>query len=102
MFRVASVIAIGAQASNKAPPVKGTAIPNASPTPVPNHKFSAFGGVLVLSGPACSPVGILPLWLGLFGERACRWGVSLLVESAFAGGKSCCHGKLTGAPTFDF
>ena len=32
-------------------------------------KFSAFGGVP--SGPACSPVGILPLWLGAFGKRAC-------------------------------
>ena len=34
-----------------------------------NEKFSAFGGVP--SGPACSPVGILPLWLGAFGEHAC-------------------------------
>ena len=33
------------------------------------YKFSAFGGVP--SGPACSPVGILPLWLGAFGKRVC-------------------------------
>ena len=32
-------------------------------------EFSAFGGVP--SGPACSPVGILPLWLGVFGKHAC-------------------------------
>ena len=50
--------------------------------------FSAFGGVP--SGPACSPVGILPLLLGAFGERACLRGVGLLVVSAFAGGKSFC------------
>ena len=48
------------------------------------HKFSAFGGVP--SGPACSPVGILPLRLGAFGERACWRDVGLVVVSAFAGG----------------
>ena len=47
-------------------------------------KFSAFGGVP--SGPACSPIGILPPWLEAFGERACWWNVGLLVVSAFAGG----------------
>ena len=35
----------------------------------PINIFSAFGGVP--SGPACSPAGILPLWLGVSGERAC-------------------------------
>ena len=50
--------------------------------------FSAFGGVP--SGPACSPVGIAPLWLGAFGERACWRDVGLLVVSAFACGKSPC------------
>ena len=51
-------------------------------------KISAFGGVP--SGPACSPVGILPLWLGAFGKRVCWWDVGLLVLSAFAGGKLPC------------
>ena len=51
-------------------------------------KFNAFGGVP--SGPACSPVDILPLWLGAFGERACWRDVGLLVVSAFAGGKLFC------------
>ena len=50
--------------------------------------FSAFGGVP--SEPACSPVGILQLWVGAFGERVCWWDVGLLVISAFAGGKSFC------------
>ena len=47
-----------------------------------SEKFTSFGGVP--SGPACSPVGILPLLLGAFGERACLRGVALLVVSAFA------------------
>ena len=49
-------------------------------------KFSAFGAVP--SGPACSPVGIVTLRLGAFGERACWWDVGLLVVSGFAGGES--------------
>ena len=57
-----------------------------------NSKCSAFGGVP--SGPACSPVGILPLWLGAFGERAYLWVVGLLVVSVFAGGKSFAGGTL--------
>ena len=56
------------------------------------RKFSAFGGVP--SGPACSPVGIAPLWLGAFGERACLRDVGLLVVSGFAGGKSFAGGEL--------
>ena len=51
-----------------------------------SEKFSAFGGMP--SGPACSPVGIVPLWLGPFGERACWCHVGLLVVSGFAGGES--------------
>ena len=58
-------------------------------------KFSAFGGVP--SGPACSPVGIVPLWLGAFGERACWRDVGLLVVSGFAGGKS-----FAGEALFEF
>ena len=42
------------------------------------------------SGPACSPVGILPLWLEACGERACWQDVGLLVVSAFASVKSLC------------
>ena len=56
------------------------------------EKFSAFGGVP--SGPACSPVGIVPLWLGAFGERACWRDVGLLVVSGFDGGKSFAGGIL--------
>ena len=51
-------------------------------------KFSAFGGVP--SGPACFHVGILPLWLGAFGERGGWRGVVLLVVDALAGGESFC------------
>ena len=51
-------------------------------------KFSAFGAVP--SGPACFPVGILPLWLGAFGERGGWRGVVLLVVDALAGGESFC------------
>ena len=59
------------------------------------EKFSAFGGVP--SGPACSPVGIVPLWLGAFGERASWRDVGLLVVSGFAGGKS-----FAGEALFEF
>ena len=58
-------------------------------------KFSAFGGVP--SGPACSPVGIVPLWLGAFGERDCLRDVGLLVVSGFAGGES-----FAGEALFEF
>ena len=58
-------------------------------------KFSAFGGVP--SEPACSPVGILPLRLGVFGERDCWRDVGLLVVSAFAGGES-----FAGETLFEF
>ena len=51
-----------------------------------NIKFSAFGGVP--SGPAWSLVGIVPLWLGAFWERACWRDVGLPAVSGFAGGKS--------------
>ena len=63
--------------------------------PISTSIFSAFGGVP--SGPACSPVGIVPLWLGAFGERACWRDVGLLVVSGFAGGKS-----FAGEALFEF
>ena len=80
---------------------KQTAVPSVVYWDMPNRDglpsviFSAFGGVP--SGPACSPVGIVPLWLGPFGERACWRDVGLLVVSGFAGGKS-----FAGEALFEF